>query len=86
MDLLPFSLLLSFFKLLVRAHHLSLPLAAETGGTAANEWSQDVTNASHQEALQRNLLVPFQRSAGNLPANSWVSGEFRWHPGTLSPL
>ena len=49
-----------FSSLLVCAHHLSLPLAAEAGGIAANEWSKDITNASHQETLQRNLLVPFQ--------------------------
>lgn len=50
----------NFASLLVCTHHLSLPLAAEAGGTAANEWSQDITNTSHQETLQRNLPVPFQ--------------------------
>lgn len=49
-----------FSSLLVCTHHLSLPLAAEAGGTAANEWSKDITNTSHQETLQRNLPVPFQ--------------------------
>lgn len=49
-----------FSSLLVCAHHLSLPLAAEAGGVAANEWSKNIANASHQETLQRNLLVPFQ--------------------------
>lgn len=49
-----------FSSLLVCTHHLSLPLAAEAGGTAANEWSKDITNSSHQETLQRNLSVPFQ--------------------------
>lgn len=49
-----------FSSLLVCAHHLSLPLAAETGRIAANERSKDITNTSHQETLQRNLPVPFQ--------------------------
>lgn len=49
-----------FSSLLVCTHHLSLPMAAEAGGTAANEWSKDITNTSHQETLQRNLPVPFQ--------------------------
>lgn len=70
-----------FSSLLVCTHHLSLPLAAEAGGTAANEWSKDITNTSHQETLQRNLPVPFQWSAGDLPANSWVSEKFRYYMG-----
>lgn len=71
--------LATFSSLVVCTHHLSLPLAAEAGGTAANEWSKDITNTSHQETLPRNLPVPFQWSAGHLPANSWVSAKFGYY-------
>lgn len=59
----------------VGAHHLPLALAAEAGRAAADVRPQDIPDPADQETLPGNLPLPLQRPAGDLPADSRVSGR-----------